>query len=66
MRQDDHLCDPSLEKYCFSAPRFNYLDKEIIGLYAAGYRKVIENHMQLLENDRKEAQGGRWYGSENQ
>ncbi len=66
VRQDDHLCDPSLEKYCFSAPRFNYLDKEIVGLFAAGYRKVIENHMQLLENDRKEAQGGRWYGSENQ
>ena len=51
VRQDDHLCDPSLEKYCFSIPRFNYLDKEIIDLYAAGYRKVIENHMDLLEND---------------
>ena len=66
VREDDHLCDPSLEKYCFSAPRFNYLDREIISRFAAGYRKVIENHMQLLENDRKEAQGGRWYGSENQ
>ena len=42
------------------------VSQEIIDRYAAGYRKVIENHMQLLENDRKEAQGGRWYGSENQ
>jgi len=65
VRNDDPLCDPSLEKFCFSAPRFNYLDKEIINLFAAGYRKVIENHMDLLENDSKEAQGGRWYGSEN-
>ena len=66
VREDDHLCDPSLTKYCFSAPRFNYLDREIIDLYARGYRKVIVNHMQLLESDAKEAQGGRWYGSENQ
>ena len=65
VRQDDHLCDPSLEKYCFSIPRFNYLDKEVIDLYAMGYRKVIENHMDLLENDAKEAQGGHWYGAEN-
>ena len=66
VRADDHLCDPSLEKYCFSVPRFNYLEKEVIDLYAEGFRKVIKNYTQLLENDRKEAQGGRWYGSENQ
>ena len=66
VREDDRLCDPSLEKYCFSVPRFNYLDKDVIDRYAAGYRKVIENHRQLLESDAKEAQGGRWYGSENQ
>ena len=66
VREDDHLCDPSLTKYCFSVPRFNYLDKDVIDRYAAGYRKVIENHRQLLESDAKEAQGGRWYGSENQ
>ena len=66
VREEDHLCDPSLTKYCFSAPRFNYLDKEIIDLYVAGYRKVIENHMDLLEGDENKVQGGRWYGSENQ
>lgn len=66
VRADDSLCDPSLEKFCFSVPRFNYLDREVIDLYVAGYRKVIENHMQLLEDDKKEAQGGRWYGAENQ
>jgi len=46
-------------------PRFNYLDKEVIDLYAAGYRKVIENHMDMLENDTKETLGGHSYGSEN-
>ena len=39
---------------------------EVIDRFAAGYRKVILHHTDLLENDRKEAQGGRWYGSENQ
>ena len=66
VRADDSLCDPSLEKFCFSVPRFNYLDREVIDRFAAGYRKVILHHTDLLENDRKEAQGGRWYGSENQ
>ena len=28
-------------------------------------KKVIENHEDLLENDAKEAQGGRWYGNDN-
>ena len=65
VRKEDKMCDPSLEKYCFSIPRFNYLDKKVIDLYAAGYRKVIENHTDLLENDAKEAQGGHWYGAEN-
>ncbi len=66
VRDDDKMCDPSLTKYCFSAPRFNYLDKEVIDLYAKVYRKVIETHMQLIEHDEKAEQGGRWYGSENQ
>ena len=66
VREDDHFCDPSLTKYCFSAPRFNYLDKEVIDLYVKVYRKVIENHMQLIEHDEKAEQGGRWYGSDNQ
>ena len=66
VRREDHLCDPSLKKYCFSAPRFNYLDRSVIDLYAAGYRKVIEKHRDLLTDDAHEAQGGRWYGSENQ
>lgn len=66
VREDDEKCDPSVVKYCFGAPRFNFMHKEIIDLYAKGYRKVIENHEQLLESDSKEAQGGRWYGSDNQ
>ncbi len=65
VRLDDSLCDISLKKYCFSVPRFNFLNREIVGRFAEGYRKVIENHQQLLENDQRAAQGGRWYGSEN-
>ncbi len=67
VRRDDALCDRSLDYYCFLAPRFNYLDREVIDLYAAGYRKVVENHMQLLPGDYEdEKQGGRWYGKTNQ
>ncbi len=65
VREDDALCDPSVHKYCFSVPRFNYLDKEIVDLFVAGFKKVIENHEALLEGDNKEAQGGRWYGNDN-
>ena len=42
------------------------LDRDVIDLYARGYRKVIENHTQLLDDDRREAQGGHWYGFDNQ
>lgn len=65
VRKEDKMCDPSLEKYYFSIPRFNFLDKNVIDLYAAGYRKVVENHTDLLDNDTKEVQGGHWYGAEN-
>ena len=66
VREEDHLCDRSLTKFCFSVPRFNVMDKEMIELYASAYRKVIENRADLLAGDEKRAQGGRWYGSENE
>lgn len=65
VRLDDDKCKPSEDKLCFSAPWFKYLDKEFIELYAKAFRKVIENHEQLIEEDADKTQGGRWYGTEN-
>lgn len=66
VREDDKLCDASLEKQCFAIPWFKHLDKEWIDRYVAAFRKVVENHTQLLEGDEVHAQGGRWYGRKNQ
>jgi dTDP-4-amino-4,6-dideoxygalactose transaminase len=65
VRQDDEKCRPSEEKLCFSVPWFKHFDKEWIEPYAAAFRKVIENHQQLLDADARETQGGRWYGFDN-
>ena len=62
----DDACDPSLEKLCFSVPWFIQPDKAWIDQYVAAFRKVIENHMQLLEADGKGDTGGRWYGTGNE
>jgi len=65
VREDDDLCKRSADIACFSLPWFRHFDKEWIDKYAAAFRKVVENHEQLLEKDDKLAQGGRWYGTEN-
>ena len=51
--------------YTFSIPWFKHFDKEWIERYAAAFRKVVENHQQLLDADAQAAQGGRWYGFDN-
>ena len=66
VRLDDDKCAPSESVYCFLVPWFKHYDKEWIEKYAAIFRKVIENYDQLLEKDDKKAQGGRWYGTENE
>ena len=66
VRDTDKACDPSLERYCFSIPWFKHFgetDKKWIEAYAAAFRKVVENHEQLLEGDANRIQGGRWYGT---
>lgn len=65
VRLDDDACKPSETKYCFSVPWFKHFDKEWIELYAKAFRKVSENYEQLLADDVKTVQGGRWYGTEN-
>ena len=65
VREDDDKCKPSESIFCFTVPWFKHFDKEWIEKYAAIFRKVIENHEQLLDTDFKDSQGGRWYGTEN-
>ncbi len=60
---DDPSLQVSLDKQCFSFPWFKHFDKEAIETYAAGFRKVIENHEQLLEGDERIEQAGRWIGT---
>ena len=60
---DDAVLQSSVDMDCFSIPHFKHFDKEWIEKYAAGFRKVIENHEQLLAGDKKEAQQGRWIGT---
>lgn len=66
VRELDDPLKSAVEKYCFSVPWFKHFDKEWIEKYAAAYRKVAENYEQLLEEDRTKAQGGRWFGLENE
>ena len=65
VREDDDKCKPSESIFCFTVPWFKHFDKEWIEKYAAIFRKVVENHEQLLDTDSKDGQGGRWYGTEN-
>ncbi len=65
VREDDDKCKKSESIYCFSAPWFKHFDKEWIETYAKAFRKVVENHEQLLDTDADKKQGGRWYGTEN-
>lgn len=66
VREDDHLCDPSLTKYNFTAPWFKHFDKEWIDKYVAAFKKVTDNYEQLLEGDDKNAaMAGRWFGTSN-
>ncbi|MBE7001963.1 MAG: aminotransferase class V-fold PLP-dependent enzyme [Ruminococcaceae bacterium] len=59
--KDDSL-QRSVDIECFSVPNFKCFDKEWIEAYAAGYRKVIENHEQLLAGDSHTKQETRWIG----
>ena len=66
VREDDHLCDPSVEVSCFSIPWFKHFDKEAIEMFAEAIRKVVRNYKQLLEGDTDKKQGGRWHGQTNE
>ena len=65
VREDDKLCAPSVERYCFQVPWFKHFEKEWIEKYAAAFRKVAENYRDLLPGDTDKSAGGRWYGTDN-
>jgi len=66
VRADDDKCKKSEEIFCFGVPWFKHYDKEWIEKYAEIFRKVVENHTQLLADDTDKSQGGRWYGKTNE
>lgn len=66
INMNNEILEVSNHKYCFSVPRFTTYNKEWIERYANAYRKVIENHTLLLDEDVKDEQGGRWFGKENE
>ena len=60
-------CDSSIECYSFSVPWFKHYDKEWIEAFAMAFRKVAENHLQLLDiADRSGTEHGRWFGTKNE
>ncbi|MBR5452507.1 MAG: aminotransferase class I/II-fold pyridoxal phosphate-dependent enzyme [Clostridia bacterium] len=65
-RAEDEALKISEERYCFSVPWIKKYDKEWIEKLAAAFRKVVCGYTQLLEEDTKSAQGGRWYGTDNE
>ena len=66
VREDDKYLEPSTRRYCFSVPWFKHFDKQWIEKFAEAFKKVIENHEQLLEGDTDKAEGGRWFGTSNE
>ena len=39
----------SINEIAFGIPWFKHCDEKIIGQYASAFRKVVENHMELLK-----------------
>ncbi len=50
---------------CLTMPRFVKFMPDVIDGYVEAIHNIIENHEQLLENNDKTDNGGRWYGSTN-
>ena len=66
-REDDALCDRSLNYICVSVPWFKHYEPEWIDQYVAAFKKVSENYKDLLdfEEMRNGDASGRWYGTDN-
>lgn len=57
-------CDKSVGDNCISGPWVKKYNKELIENIAACFKKVADNHMQLMEafKDDESKVNGRWYG----
>lgn len=59
-------CDGSIQQQSFSIPWFKHYDPYWVEQYAKCFRKVIKNHMQLIDpSDVDNAEQGRWFGFKN-
>ena len=62
VRELDKLCRPSEQIFSIGLPLFRSFDKEWIEKYATAFRKVAENHQQLLSAENNKNAEGQWYG----
>jgi len=62
----DEACEPSEHVHCFLVRRFIRFDKGWIEIFANAVKKVVENHMDLLDNKPVEEEAGRWYNTGNE
>lgn len=59
-------CDSSIGQLSFSLPWFKHYDPYWVEQFAKCFRKVVENHMQLIDPaDMDEGEQGRWFGFKN-
>ena len=59
-------CDESIQRLSFSLPWFKHYDPFWVEQFALCFRKVVENHMQLIDpSDVDEGEQGRWFGFKN-
>lgn len=59
-------CDRSMQMHSFSIPWFKHFDPYWVEQYAQCFRKVIENHLELIDpSDVEAAEQGRWFGFKN-
>ena len=59
----DEGCKPSEKIHSFLVRRFVHFDKEWIEYYANAVKKVVENHMDLLDDKPVAEEAGRWYNN---
>lgn len=65
VRKFDEACRPSELIDCVSMPRFVKFNKEWIDKYVVAIKKIIDNHEQLLDDNKDESKGGKWYAAVN-
>ena len=65
VRETDSALEPSEKVMMLGVPWFKKLYPEFIDYIAAGFKKVVLNADQLLDQTAEKKSSGRWYGTEN-